>query len=74
MSDKEVTLAQLKKAFADGYDAFYICDEIRKMPTVNPYPIKSILGKEWQRGYDRNFVENKKRVDSGVVSDNPVRT
>lgn len=63
MSDKEVTLAQLKRAFQEGYDAFYLCDEARKMATANPYPIKSILGKEWQRGFDRNFVENTKRMD-----------
>lgn len=62
MSDKEVTLAQLKKAFQEGYNAFFTHDAERKMIAANPYPLKSILGKEWERGFNRCFTEVKDGV------------
>lgn len=55
----------LKKAFNDGYEAFKVVVQNDKGVYQNPtnsYQKGSLPFKEWQRGYDRAFTDNQRKV------------
>lgn len=56
----------LKEAYQKGQDAFFMCEPNERgfyhNPT-NPYPKNSLPSKEWERGYNRGFTDNKRRMD-----------
>lgn len=56
-------LTHIKKAYQDGLDAFFSFDPQRKMQVANPFKNGTMLAKEWQRGFDKSFTDNAKRVD-----------
>jgi hypothetical protein len=48
--------APLKIQFEQGYTAF------RKGWIANQYNAESVQGKEWQRGFDRAYFDNLKKL------------
>lgn len=64
MGTNDGALSAIKKAFDEGYKGFFVCDEVKKMPIANPYPLKSVLAREWQRGFDRGFWEQQKKNEN----------
>lgn len=63
MSKENGSIDVLKKAFDEGYKAFNT-DPFEEhwiyMKSVNPYSSKSLLFKEWERGYNRGYFEQQK--------------
>lgn len=56
----------LKKAFAEGYEAFNKAEPNARgfwHNPGNPYKDGSLPNKEWQRGYDRGFWDNARKEE-----------
>ena len=51
------------KFFYKGRKDFYKVEQIgeRTHHVINPFPIESEKGKEWQRGFDSSYFTNLKR-------------
>lgn len=59
------SLDVLKKAFAEGYEAFQTVKPNAKGFMQNPsntYPPKSLPFKEWERGFNMAYFNSQKKV------------
>lgn len=57
------SLDVLKKAFNEGYEAFKVVIQNSKgfyNNPSNPYQPKSLLFKDWERGFQRGYWEQQK--------------
>lgn len=62
MASNEASLDVLKKAFNEGFEAFSKVVQNEKGFYNNPsntYPPKGLPYKEWQRGFNRAFIEQQ---------------
>ncbi len=59
--------APLKIQYSKGYNAFWRGTDKDNYPFRNPYHPNSMQYREWQRGYNKAYFENKEKYNGQTI-------